>query len=727
MADNVTDGSGNTFATNQVGGVHYPKEKIVFGADGSVTDVTTASGLPVNVVANTGLATSARQDTGNTSLSSIDGKITAVNTGAVTISAALPAGTNTIGAVKLTDGTDVADVLDLSNSNPLTVAIVDTNGDQIASFGGGTQYTEDAAAAANPVGTVPILIRTDTPATQVTTDGDNIAQRATNYGAAYVQVVTSAGAYVDTFGGGTQYTEDAAAAANPVGNALIVVREDARAGGLTTTDGDNVAVRGTNAGEIYVKHVDSIAVTNGGLTELAAAINASSQMDVNIAASNATVTISGAVTNAGTFVVQENGSALTALQLIDDGVYTDDTSTHSTGVSKGYGMMAAATPTDGSVNANDIGMLAMTVDRKLHVSVQDAIPAGNNNIGDVDIASIAAGDNNIGNVDIVTMPAITGTVTADTELPAAAALTDNFANPTAPAVGAFLMGWDGAQWDRLGTTGTGVLKVDLTGHTANATAVKVDGSAVTQPVSLAANATSIGKAEDGGHTTGETGVFVLGVRKDAPVSASTSADADYSQISTDGAGVVWIRQKEITSYAAAYRLADATNGQLGLSFTFAAQPTTNKQLATIYHTGAATKTVKLRRVELIVIKGQPGIYTFELRALSSATAPATGNPAITPRQYDPADGSAEATCLALPTTAGSQVGADTGTVGAIVELDGDALGPPPGRYMLYEYDSTRHVKPLIMRAANAEGYAVVARCTVASTLRFSVLFEFTEE
>jgi hypothetical protein len=42
-----------------------------------------------------------------------------------------------------------------------------------------------------------------------------------------------------------------------------------------------------------------------------------------------------------------------------------------------------------------------------------SLPAGNNNIGDVDIASIAAGDNNIGNVDIVTMPAITGIVTAN--------------------------------------------------------------------------------------------------------------------------------------------------------------------------------------------------------------------------------------------------------------------------------------------------------------------------
>src|SRR3990167_8346864 len=66
------------------------------------------------------------------------------------------------------------------------------------------------------------------------------------------------GSYV-AVGGGTQYTEDAAAASNPVGTALNLIREDARAGSLTTTDGDNVAARGNNAGEISVKHVDTIA------------------------------------------------------------------------------------------------------------------------------------------------------------------------------------------------------------------------------------------------------------------------------------------------------------------------------------------------------------------------------------------------------------------------------------------------------------------------------------
>lgn len=36
----------------------------------------------------------------------------------------------------------------------------------------------------------------------------------------------------------------------------------------------------------------------------------------------------------------------------------------------------------------------------------NALPAGSNNIGDVDVLSIAAGDNNIGNVDVVTLPSL---------------------------------------------------------------------------------------------------------------------------------------------------------------------------------------------------------------------------------------------------------------------------------------------------------------------------------
>jgi len=42
-----------------------------------------------------------------------------------------------------------------------------------------------------------------------------------------------------------------------------------------------------------------------------------------------------------------------------------------------------------------------------------------------------------------------GTVTVDSELPAAIALADDIANPTAPAVGAYLMGFTGGGWRRI--------------------------------------------------------------------------------------------------------------------------------------------------------------------------------------------------------------------------------------------------------------------------------------
>lgn len=361
------------------------------------------------------------------------GALTVDNAGTFATQSTLQTGDNTVGRVKLTDGTDVADVLDLTNSNPLTVAIVDGSGDQITSFGGGTQYTEDAAAAANPVGTVPILVRTDTPATQTTTDGDNVAQRGTNYGAAYVQVVTSAGAYVDTFGGGTQYTEgdtDATITGTAMmmegaGNALVAAPGTAADGLLVNLGANNdvtitgtVTVTATNldvqsggadlatstqAGAIQtaVELIDDTvkvlgtdtyteatskgvvmgAVRRDADTTLANTTNEFAPLQVD---ANGYLKVeifdgggSHTVDNGGTFAVQESGAALTALQLIDDTVFTDDTSTHTPATTKvvGIGMVADDTSTD-SVNEGDIGMPRMTLDRKVVVHPQPNATAG---------------------------------------------------------------------------------------------------------------------------------------------------------------------------------------------------------------------------------------------------------------------------------------------------------------------------------------------------------------
>lgn len=96
----------------------------------------------------------------------------------------------------------------------------------------------------------------------------------------------------------------------------------------------------------------TVAVTNAGLTELAAAINASSQMDVNIAASAASV----AVTNAGITTI---AGAVSGTEMQVD--------------------VVAALP----AGTNAIGKLAAN---------------SGVDIGDVDVTSISAGTNTIGGV-----------------------------------------------------------------------------------------------------------------------------------------------------------------------------------------------------------------------------------------------------------------------------------------------------------------------------------------
>lgn len=140
------------------------------------------------------------------------------------------------------------------------------------------------------------------------------------------------------------------------------------------------------------------------------------------------------------------------------------------------------------------------------VDVRVALPAGTNNIGDVDVltmpgtqvedAASAGGETGVaiigvrndaaasktsadgdfsmlatdaagrvgiadlgGSITIDGSVGVTGTV--DTELPAAGALADATANPTAPAVAAHLMGFNGTTWDRVDTANTGRLQVDV--------------------------------------------------------------------------------------------------------------------------------------------------------------------------------------------------------------------------------------------------------------------------
>lgn len=215
----------------------------------------------------------------------------------------------------------------------------------------------------------------------------------------------------------------------------------------------------------------------------------------------------------GASTLAEQQTQTTSLQLIDDTVFTDDTSTHSTGVTKGIGFMAVATPTDASINANDIGMVAMTVDRKLHVSVQDAIPAGANTIG-----SIAS---------------ITTSIT-----PGTAAANLGKAEDALHASGDVGVMMLGVRNDNGATTFGGNGDYCPIGVLAN-------GSQYLGSVVPGTSPTELGKAEDLASASGDVGVMALAKRLDTPVAnANVSADADYLPLITDNLGKLWNAQTQ---------------------------------------------------------------------------------------------------------------------------------------------------------------------------------------
>lgn len=194
MADNidVTPGTGKTVATDDVSGVQFQKVKLDIGGDGlssPVTDLATSAKQPAlgtagtpsadvitvqgvtsmtalkvdgsavtqpvsGTISVTGVATAANQTTANSSLSSIDGKITAVNTGAVV----LAAGTAAFGKLAANSGVDIGDV-DVTSVTPGTSA---------TSLG----KAEDSAHSSGDTGVFVLGVRNDAHTDLTNTDGD---------------------------------------------------------------------------------------------------------------------------------------------------------------------------------------------------------------------------------------------------------------------------------------------------------------------------------------------------------------------------------------------------------------------------------------------------------------------------------------------------------------------------------------------------------------------------
>lgn len=191
-----------------------------------------------------------------------------------------------------------------------------------------------------------------------------------------------------------------------------------------------------------VRVAPNMVLSDGTTTSQLAAVDASGRLSVNLTASSATVTVD---------------TEMAAAAALADG---------------------AANPTTPTIGAANLTFNGTTWDRRRSVvAAQDSTGTGIAAAGILgqfdDTSTATVTENQFAPVRISTRRAllvegvasgtaipvsIAGTVTVDSELPAAAALTDNFANPTVPGVGAFNMLWDSATWDRApGTAVDGAL------------------------------------------------------------------------------------------------------------------------------------------------------------------------------------------------------------------------------------------------------------------------------
>lgn len=245
------------------------------------------------------------------------------------------------------------------------------------------------------------------------------------------------------------------------------------------------------------------------------------------------------VDNGGTFAVQVDGSALTALQLLDDVVHVDDTATHSTGSTKGALIMAAATPTDGSVDANDIGAVAMSLDRRLLVDAQivgqDAsltvdLGATDNAVLDAIAASVAG----TLSVSASSLPLPSGAATAAKQPAlgtAGTASTDVLSVQGIASMTPLLVD----------ATGQGDVPITLAGESVAVTnagtfATQVDGAALTalqlldDPVF----------ADDAAFTLGSSKVAMAGAVRDDALSTLTAVEGDAVPLRVNSTGALHV-------------------------------------------------------------------------------------------------------------------------------------------------------------------------------------------
>ncbi len=334
----------------------------------------------------------------------------------------------------------------------------------MASHGGVRALPIDVLAT---VGVVPANLTAGTARSKITDGVDNVEiDDVGGEKALKVSVIASVGGG----GGGTAATDSAAYTATssqftPIGGAFDDASSDALA------EGEMGMCRVTSDRALHVQFQNTSLAVTGTFWQATQPVSGTfwqATQPVSGTFWQATQPVSAASLPlpSGAATEAKQDTQLTALQLIDDPVFVDDAAfTAATSKVMMIGGQYQSSPN--ALDDGDAGSILLDSSHRQVVVVAtapttavtgtfwqatqpisgtvtiNAIPAGTNNIGDVDVLTLPAlpaGSNNIGDVDVLTMPTVTvvGSAAHDNGSPGVPMMMAgraNNANPTAVAAG----------------------------------------------------------------------------------------------------------------------------------------------------------------------------------------------------------------------------------------------------------------------------------------------------
>lgn len=453
-------------------------------------------------------------------------------TNGVQVNAALPAGTNTIGSVKLTDGTSIATIASLTNSKALDVAIVDGAGTQITSFGGGTQFA-DGSTSATPTGTVAMG-----------KNASNIIHAFSLDTSGNLNVNMAAG----SISGGNAAASPTGAAVPASADFLGAQDGSGNLRGLLVESSANPNLRvaiygGTNEATVSAGgavKVDGSAVTQpvSGTVTANAGSGSFTVAQATAANLNATVTGTVAATQSGTWNIGTLTSITNAVTVngtvtanAGTGTFaTSDANAASQGSTtsgeKGFLQMGAVTTASPTYTTAQTSPLSLDTSGNLRTSVNNTVAVTGT------VAATQSGTWTVG-------------ISASQTIAVTQATAANLNATVTGTVAATQSGTWTVQPGNTANTTPWLMTVSQGGNSATVSAggaLKVDGSAVTQPISgtITANAgtgtfttSDANVVSQGSTTSGEKGFLQLGA---VTTAAPTYTTAQTSPLSLDTSG-----------------------------------------------------------------------------------------------------------------------------------------------------------------------------------------------